>query len=217
MEYTSLIGFYPDVQCNERIKPETEGGWVCASTASASSCAPRWGSAHTTATYLMIRNHKFGECDKTNLVRVHHDLEQAESVTVEPKSANKKEKKERVEWDVPPLAGPPANAPRAPLPVSLARFCSSLTISSRWSDTRKYLICWWVLVKPLGTCESKLKETYSTPANIALLQLPKPISVGTRLVHLSQSNVHEIVAVDEMSVESFAVFELDQLEITPHT
>ena len=55
------------------------------------------------------------------------------------------------------------------------------------------------------------EETHSTSTNITFLQLPKPISVSTSLIHFSKRNVHEIVAVDEMSVEGFTVFELHQL------
>ena len=57
----------------------------------------------------------------------------------------------------------------------------------------------------------RAKETHSTSTNITFLQLPKPISISTSLIHLSKRNVHEIVAVDEMSVEGFTVFELHQL------
>lgn len=47
--------------------------------------------------------------------------------------------------------------------------------------------------------------------NIALFQFPKLITIRIGLIHLSQRDVHEVVTVDEMSVESLAVLEFDQL------
>lgn len=45
--------------------------------------------------------------------------------------------------------------------------------------------------------------------DITLFQLPKPITIRIRLIHFSQRDVHKIVTVDEMTVESLAVLEFD--------
>ena len=46
-------------------------------------------------------------------------------------------------------------------------------------------------------------------SNITLFQFPELIAIRIRLIHFSQRDVHEIVAVDEMAVESLAVLEFD--------
>jgi len=51
---------------------------------------------------------------------------------------------------------------------------------------------------------------YRAPPDITLLQLPKPVSIRVGLVYLAKCDVHEVVAVDEVAVERFPVFELDQ-------
>jgi hypothetical protein len=48
-------------------------------------------------------------------------------------------------------------------------------------------------------------------ANVTLLHFPKSIALGIRLVHLPKCDVHEIVAVYQVSVEGFAVLEFDHL------
>lgn len=37
------------------------------------------------------------------------------------------------------------------------------------------------------------------------------IPLGTSLVHFSQGDVHKSIAVDQMSVESFSILQLDKL------
>lgn len=110
--------------------------------------------------------------------------------------------------------------PRALRPASLALFCSSFTASNRVSGTRRYFICDQA---PLSeTTQRKTgrgkegqkgrnSKTHCASPDIALLELPEPIAVRVGLVHLAQGDVHEVVAVDEVAVECFAVFELDQL------
>jgi len=51
---------------------------------------------------------------------------------------------------------------------------------------------------------------YRAASNITLFQFPKLIAIRIRLINFSQRDVHEIVAVDEMTVESLAVLEFDQ-------
>jgi len=53
--------------------------------------------------------------------------------------------------------------------------------------------------------------THRATADVALFDFPKAIAVCARLVHLAQRDVHEVVTVDEMSVECFSVLELNQL------
>lgn len=52
-------------------------------------------------------------------------------------------------------------------------------------------------------------HAYRAATNITFFQFPKLITVRIRLIHLSQCDVHEIVAVDEVAVESLAVLEFD--------
>jgi hypothetical protein len=54
-------------------------------------------------------------------------------------------------------------------------------------------------------------STHRATADVALFDFPKAIAVCAGLVHLAEGDVHEVVAVDEMSVERFSVLELDQL------
>ena len=55
------------------------------------------------------------------------------------------------------------------------------------------------------------RVTHCAPADIALFDLPEPVAVRARLVHLTQRDVHEVVAVDKMSVECLPILQLDQL------
>ena len=52
-------------------------------------------------------------------------------------------------------------------------------------------------------------HAHRAASNITFFQFPKPVTIRIRLIHLTQGDVHEIVAVDEMTVEGFAVLELD--------
>jgi hypothetical protein len=52
---------------------------------------------------------------------------------------------------------------------------------------------------------------YGAAADIAFLQFPEAIAVCVSLVHFAQGDVHEVVAVDQVSVERLAVLELDEL------
>jgi len=53
--------------------------------------------------------------------------------------------------------------------------------------------------------------THRAPPDITLLQLPKPIPIRTCLIHFPQRNIHKVVAVHEVSIECFTVFELNEL------
>jgi len=53
--------------------------------------------------------------------------------------------------------------------------------------------------------------THCAAPNITLLQLPESISVRICLIYFSQRDVHEVVAVYEMSIKCFSVLQLDQL------
>jgi len=55
-------------------------------------------------------------------------------------------------------------------------------------------------------------DTHNIALDEHLLHLPKPLSVGRCLIHLSQRHIHEVVAFDEMAVERHSVLELDELE-----
>ena len=57
------------------------------------------------------------------------------------------------------------------------------------------------------------RVAYRASANVALLQFPEPIAIRARLVHLTEGDVHEVVAVDKMAVERFAVFQFYKLGI----
>jgi len=46
--------------------------------------------------------------------------------------------------------------------------------------------------------------------NVTLFQFPEPVTVWIGLIHFSECDVHEIVAVNKVSVESFAIFQFNQ-------
>lgn len=98
-------------------------------------------------------------------------------------------------------------APRALLPASLARFCSSFTASNSVSGTRRYFIL-SNSHQPVNKVHVRA-TTHRAAPNIALFQLPELVALRTRLVDLPQCDVHEVVAVHKMPVERLAVFELD--------
>ena len=52
-------------------------------------------------------------------------------------------------------------------------------------------------------------RAHRTTPNITLFQFPELITIRVRLIHFSQRDVHKIVAVDEMAVESLAILEFD--------
>jgi hypothetical protein len=54
-------------------------------------------------------------------------------------------------------------------------------------------------------------STHRATADVALFDFPEAIAIRARLVHLAERDVHEVVAVDEVSVERFSVFEFNQL------
>lgn len=58
---------------------------------------------------------------------------------------------------------------------------------------------------------TKRQSAHRTTPNVTLFELPKSIAVRAGLVHLAQSDVHKVVAVDEMAVECLAVFEFYEL------
>jgi len=72
-----------------------------------------------------------------------------------------------------------------------------------------------VVVRPTQRLEKKGDGlAYRASANVALLQFPEPIAIRARLVHLTEGDVHEVVAVDEMAVERFTVFQFYKLLVT---
>lgn len=60
--------------------------------------------------------------------------------------------------------------------------------------------------------ESKNEMTHSASSDIALSQFPEPIAFRARLIHLSQRNVHEVVAVYKVSVESLPILQFHELQ-----
>jgi hypothetical protein len=54
------------------------------------------------------------------------------------------------------------------------------------------------------------KKTDGAAAYVAFFQFPETFAVRTRLVHLPQRDVHEIIAVNQMPVEGLAVLQLNQ-------
>lgn len=57
---------------------------------------------------------------------------------------------------------------------------------------------------------SSLSAAYIIPSDITLGQAKEMITLGTRLYDFFQGDVHVGVAADEMAIESFAGFELDE-------
>lgn len=57
---------------------------------------------------------------------------------------------------------------------------------------------------------SSLAAAYIIPSDITLGQAKEMITLGTRLYDFFQGDVHVGVAADEMAIESFAGFELDE-------
>lgn len=57
---------------------------------------------------------------------------------------------------------------------------------------------------------SSLFAAYIIPSDITLGQAKEMITLGTRLYDFFQGDVHVGVAADEMAIESFAGFELDE-------
>jgi hypothetical protein len=54
-------------------------------------------------------------------------------------------------------------------------------------------------------------STHRAATNVALFDFPKTVAIGVGLVYFAKCDVHKVIAVDEMSVECFSIFELDQL------
>ncbi len=79
--------------------------------------------------------------------------------------------------------------------------------------SRRCVSCNPISPYPYSKKDAKSSVTHRAASNIALLQLPELVSLRTRLVDLPEGDVHEVVAVDEMAVERFAVLELDQLGV----
>ena len=55
-------------------------------------------------------------------------------------------------------------------------------------------------------------QTHRAAPNVTLFQFPEFIPIRIRLIHFSQRNIHEIVAVDEMAVKSLAILKFNQLQ-----
>jgi len=47
-------------------------------------------------------------------------------------------------------------------------------------------------------------------SNVALFQFPEPVTIWIGLIHFPKRYVHEIVAVNKVSIEGFAIFQFDQ-------
>ena len=107
----------------------------------------------------------------------------------------------------------PPGPPLTLRPNSLAAFCSSLTMSSKGSGTRRYLIFKHInaLFRNIGLYREG-KTTRCTPTNITFLQLPELVTFWTGLVYLSQGDVHKVVTIDKMSVECLSILQLNQLQ-----
>ena len=54
-------------------------------------------------------------------------------------------------------------------------------------------------------------DTHCAPPDITLLQFPEFVSLRARLVDFTERDVHEVVAVDKVTVERLAILQLDQL------
>lgn len=59
------------------------------------------------------------------------------------------------------------------------------------------------------TDQGMVIQTHRAASDIALFQFPEFIPVRIRLIHFSQRNIHEIVAVDEMAIKSLAILKFD--------
>lgn len=55
--------------------------------------------------------------------------------------------------------------------------------------------------------------THCAAAYVAFSQFPETIAFGVGLVYVAEGDVHEVVAVEEMTIEGLAVFEFDQLSV----
>lgn len=53
-----------------------------------------------------------------------------------------------------------------------------------------------------------MRQTHCTPSYITFLQLPKSITFCIGLVNFSEGDVHEVIAIDQVPVECFPIFEL---------
>ena len=53
------------------------------------------------------------------------------------------------------------------------------------------------------------KHAHCAASNITLFKFPKLIAIRISLIHFSQRDIHEVVAVDEMTIKSLAVLEFD--------
>jgi hypothetical protein len=56
------------------------------------------------------------------------------------------------------------------------------------------------------------EATDRASSNVTLFHLPEPIAIRVRLVYLPERDVHKVIAVDKMTIESLAVFQLYQLD-----
>ena len=59
----------------------------------------------------------------------------------------------------------------------------------------------------------KKSTTYRASANIAFFQFPESITIRIRLVYLPQGDIHEVIAVDKMTVQGFPILQLDKLTL----
>lgn len=82
---------------------------------------------------------------------------------------------------------------------------------------------WTWLVAPTGLARTCLllfhgiqqgiwyaQVLYGASSYITFFEFPEPIAVCARLIDLSQSDVHEVVAVDKVAVECFTIFQFHE-------
>jgi hypothetical protein len=138
-----------------------------------------------------------------------------------PRSPRKKDVRSRSQKTVGEeecLIVPLCGAPRLPRPASRARLCSSLTCSNRFVGTWRYLIYNHESMMHRVFVASKISlMAYSATPDVTLFQCPKAFAIRCRLVHLAQRDIHKRIAVNQMSVECFSVFQFDHLPKMCHT
>ena len=72
------------------------------------------------------------------------------------------------------------------------------------------LLVWYARLATIRRYGEGRWGTHVVTSHIDLRQSHELVAVRTRLYHFLQREVHPCVAVDEVAVERFAVFELDE-------
>lgn len=52
-------------------------------------------------------------------------------------------------------------------------------------------------------------SAHGASTDITLLHLPEPLAIRIGLVDLTKSDIHEVVTIDEMTIECLAILQLD--------